>query len=79
MIQCKDVTEEANDYINGDLPLTKRIGLFMHLMICRCCRNYMQQLHRTIDMITILHPKEKETTDISELAKKLHDINCPHH
>jgi len=78
MIQCKDVTEEASDYLNGDLPLGKRVGLFFHLLICKCCRNYLQQIRSTINTISLVKPKEKGTTDTSDLAKKLHDIHCEH-
>jgi len=79
MFQCKDVAEEANNYIDGDLPLRKRIGLFFHLVICSCCRNYLQQIRSTISTVSILRPKEKDNTNTQELAKKLHEINCRHH
>lgn len=78
MIQCKDVTEEASEYLDGDLPLSKRIGLFFHLLICSCCRNYLQQIRNTIKTVNILHPKEKDSTDTLALAKKLHSLSCKH-
>lgn len=78
MIQCKDLTEEASDYLDGDLPLGKRIGLFFHLLICRCCRNYLQQIRSTINTVKILQPKEKETIDTQTLAHKLHALSCKH-
>lgn len=78
MIQCKDVTEEASDYLDGDLPLSKRIGLFLHLLICSCCRNYLQQIRSTIKTVSVLHPKEKDATDTQALAKRLHSISCKH-
>lgn len=78
MIQCKDLTEEASDYLDGDLPLRKRIGLFFHLLICRCCRNYLQQIRSTIKTVKVLHPKEKESIDTQALAQKLHALSCKH-
>ena len=74
MYQCKDVAEEVNNYIDGDLPLGKRIGLFFHLLMCSCCRNYLQQIRTTISIITVSNPKEKDTADTQALAKKLHDL-----
>jgi len=74
MIQCKDVTEEANNYIDGDLSLRKRAGLFFHIVICSCCRNYLQQLRSTITTISVMKPKEKQSINSQDLAKKLHDI-----
>ncbi len=75
MIQCKDLTEEASDYLDGDLPLRKRMGLFVHLLICGCCRNYLQQIRNTIRTVKVLQPKEKETVDTLALAKKLHALS----
>jgi hypothetical protein len=71
MFQCKDVAEEANNYINGDLPWRKRIGLFLHLVICSCCRNYLQQLRQTITAVSLVKPKEQDTTDLDSYAEKL--------
>lgn len=77
MYQCKDIAEEVNNYIDGDLPLTKRIGLFFHLLICSCCRNYLQQIRSTISVITVSRPKEDDSTDTKAFAKQLHDL-CKH-
>lgn len=78
MFQCKDIAEEASNYLDGDLPLGKRIGLFMHLVICSCCRNYLQQIRETINTIAVIKPKEKDSTDTQALAQKLHEIACHH-
>jgi len=79
MFECKDVTEEASNYINGNVPLRKRMGLFFHLMICSCCRNYLQQLRSTISAVNILKPKEKATKSTDDLAQKLHDLHMNDH
>jgi predicted anti-sigma-YlaC factor YlaD len=78
MIKCKDLIEEASDYLDGDMPLGKRIGLFFHLLICHSCRNYMQQIRRTIKTVSVLRPREKDATDKHALAQKLHSLNCKH-
>ncbi|MFW5425672.1 MAG: hypothetical protein ACKE8G_03635 [Methylophagaceae bacterium] len=78
MYQCKDIADEVNNYIDGDLPLGKRVGLFFHLLLCSCCRNYLQQIRSTISVITVSKPKEDDTTDTQALAKKLHDL-CDSH
>ena len=77
MYSCKDITEEVNNYINGHLPLGKRLGLSLHLFMCSCCRNYLQQIKSTISIITVSHPKEQDNTDVKALAKQLHD-QCTH-
>jgi hypothetical protein len=74
MLQCKDVTKETSDYIQGGLPLSKRISLFLHLAICNCCRNYVQQFRQTIDTVATSQPQEMDATDRQALARKLHAI-----
>lgn len=78
MYQCKDITEEVNNYIDGDLPLAKRVGLFFHILMCSCCRNYLQQIRSTISVITVSKPKENDNTDTQALAKQLHAL-CKEH
>jgi predicted anti-sigma-YlaC factor YlaD len=71
MYQCKDIADEVNNYIDGDLPLRKRMGLFCHLLVCSCCRNYLQQVRSTISIVTVAKPKEKTGVDLHALAKEL--------
>lgn len=78
MYQCKDIADEVNNYIDGELPLGKRVGLFFHLLMCSCCRNYLQQIRSTISVITVSKPKENDATNTEELAKKLHGIYKSH-
>jgi hypothetical protein len=75
MFQCKDVAEEANNLIDGDLPLRKRIGLWLHILVCSCCRNYLQQIRQTISTVTTFKPTEKDKTDLTALAEQLQDIS----
>ncbi len=75
MFECKDVAEEASNYLDGDLPLGKRVGLFLHLVYCSCCRRYLQQLRQTISTVAVLRPQEQHQTDTLALAEKLRAIS----
>ncbi len=75
MFQCKDVAEEASNYLERDLPLRKRLGLFLHLLVCSCCRNYLQQLRQTINTVSTLRPTEESHTDTKALAEKLRALS----
>ncbi len=48
MISCKDVTEQASAYLDKDMPLNQRMGVRLHLLICRNCRRYMEQLRTAV-------------------------------
>lgn len=75
MFECKDIAEEASNYLDGDLPLGKRIGLFLHLVICSCCREYMQQIKQTISTVATIRPQEQTHTDTQALAEKLRELS----
>ena len=73
MAQCKDIAEEANQYIDGNLPLRRRIGLFFHLVICKCCRVYLDQMRDTIRTVSVFKPKEPASNNIKDIAKRLQE------
>lgn len=74
MFDCKDVSEQTNNYIDGEVSLILRIRFMLHLFICKSCRAYIQQIRNTIMAISILEPKEKDDTDKSALVKTLHEL-----
>jgi hypothetical protein len=44
MLSCRDLTERAGDYLEGAMPPRARLGVWLHLLICRVCRLYLRQL-----------------------------------
>lgn len=44
---CKDMSELATDYLEGSLPRGLRLKARLHLMVCRACRHYYEQMHKT--------------------------------
>lgn len=75
MLECKDVAEEASNYLDGDLPLGKRIGLFFHLVVCSCCRAYLQQIRQTIRTVAVVRPREQSQIDTQILADQLRGLS----
>ncbi|HDY85421.1 hypothetical protein LCGC14_0600270 [marine sediment metagenome] len=74
MIKCKDVPEQASDYLDGELTFRKRIALRFHLLICHSCRTYVQQIRNTIKTVKVLQPKEKNALDTCPLIKKFREL-----
>lgn len=72
MIKCKDVAHEASDYLDGNLSFRRKIGVKLHLMICKACRRYIKQLDQTVEAVSVTNPQEKDLTDTQALAKQLH-------
>lgn len=44
MLSCKDVTRLLSEAMDRSLPLGKRIGVRLHLLICKFCARYERQL-----------------------------------
>lgn len=44
MLSCKDVTQLLSESMDRSLPLGKRIGVRLHLLICTFCARYERQL-----------------------------------
>jgi hypothetical protein len=44
MLSCKDVTKLLSESMDASLPIGKRIGVRLHLLICRFCARYERQL-----------------------------------
>jgi len=44
MLSCKDVTQLLSESMDRSLPLGKRIGVRLHLLICKFCARYERQL-----------------------------------
>lgn len=44
MLSCKDVTKLLSESMDRSLPLGKRIGVRLHLIICKWCARYERQL-----------------------------------
>lgn len=64
MFNCKKVTRMVSDSLDHKLPLYQRFGIRIHLMMCKFCSRYKDQL---LLMRKIIGPKmmDKKETDLS--------------
>jgi hypothetical protein len=44
MITCEEATRLMSESLDRKLPIGKRIGLRMHLLMCRLCPRFWRQL-----------------------------------
>jgi predicted anti-sigma-YlaC factor YlaD len=44
MLNCREVSERASDYLDASLSWRTRVQMRMHLMMCRFCREYVRQM-----------------------------------
>ncbi len=60
MLNCREVSQLASESLDRKLTLKERIGLRFHLMMCKLCTRYVQQLkfmHQAISGMDENHVK----------------------
>jgi len=48
VLKCRDFAELATPYVEGALSARARFAAWRHLRLCEACRNYLDQVRRTI-------------------------------
>lgn len=67
MFKCKEVTRMVSESLDRKLPLYQRIGVRMHLLMCKFCSRFKKQLLFLRETIRLHVERGKDT----ELSTKL--------
>jgi hypothetical protein len=75
MLPCRDVTQLISESMDTSLPIGKRIGVRVHLLMCKFCSRYERQLfliRETVRRIAATEekPGEPPGETLSEEAKE---------
>ena len=65
---CKEVAQLSSNSLDESLPLKKRVGLKLHIMMCKFCRRHNEQLY----LIRELIGKKLKSNDTSESEDSSH-------
>lgn len=76
MLSCRDVTRLLSESMDASLPMGKRIGVRLHLLICKFCVRYERQLlliRETVRRIAAAEesPGEALSEDARERIRKV--------
>lgn len=72
MRTCKEIMQLASDGLDRKLPLSQRISLGVHLVLCRGCRDaakMVQTIHRKAEECTGCGEKLAESETLSEESR----------
>ncbi|WP_372874068.1 hypothetical protein [Pseudomonas sp.] len=72
MLTCREMSELGSDIIEGDLRLSTRWAVFMHLRACPLCKMYVKQLKLTSEVLQQL-PLNTTAVDSAAILKKLQE------
>ena len=68
MPSCKDVAQEASDYLAGALPRRRLWMLRLHLALCSNCRRYLKQLQAVVAVVERMKPPPTPDAELERLA-----------
>lgn len=73
MLNCREMTEYATDYMEGRLGFWMSVRFRAHLLMCRFCSRYLRQMHATIEALRRL-PKSRAPDSVKEdLLRRFRD------
>ena len=75
MLSCRNVTQLISESMDTSLPIGKRIGMRLHLLMCKFCSRYERQLlliRETVRRFAATEGKPGELSEetLSEEAKE---------
>ena len=74
MLKCRDVAREASDYLDKAQPWPRRLGMWLHLLICYHCRRFLRHL-RITQRLGLLRGSEPANP---EEVKRIVEHACKH-
>ena len=48
MLTCKEITENASRLVDGELSFSERLGIWLHVFMCKKCRRFIQQFDNLV-------------------------------
>ena len=68
-LTCQELVEIITDYLEDALSPAERARFEAHLSVCTGCRNYLDQMRRTIDTLGKLTEEQLEPAARADLLE----------
>jgi len=68
---CHDVQTDLTEYAEGALPLSRRLGIWVHLLLCRVCAAFLRGLEALPGLVrsSLAPPPEPPEAAAETLAR----------
>lgn len=80
MLSCKEVTQRAGDWTDGQLGWRERLAMRWHLLLCSFCRRFLRQYRLAADTAAqqacAHHPAEVQAV-LEKIDDHLQDQHLP--
>lgn len=75
MLTCKELSERATDYLENAVSTRQRASIKLHLLMCKHCRTYVDQLAKTVSLLKAAGQSRGDATpDAAVLASFRGDL-----
>jgi len=75
MLNCKTLAQHhASDYLDQQLPIRQHLGVRVHLMLCKNCRRFIDQL-RLVRNVLRHRPPALAETEVETIAARLYSAH----
>lgn len=70
VFSCKQIAEKISESMDRKLPLSQRIGIRFHLMMCTLCTRYQEQLFFIRETLRASDGSEESSTPFYTLSSE---------
>lgn len=73
MLKCRDISEQASDYIDHDLSAWMKLQYRLHLMMCKHCRLFIKNFSAGVEMVKKLPRETVAKERVDEIERRVKD------
>jgi hypothetical protein len=70
MLMCRELSEQASEFLEGRMTWRDRGASWLHIMMCRHCRRYLHQLRLAIAALAQMR-RPPSPVDVSSVLAAL--------
>ena len=79
MLSCRELSEQADAFLDKEMPLGKRLQVRLHLMMCSGCNRFVNQMRVTRGLVTAEAKGEAaqtsdDTADIDSILAEFKEL-----
>lgn len=72
MLSCREIVDDADRLIAGELSLSRRVAVRMHLAMCRHCNRYVRQLRLLVGAVPHMHD-QADGHEVTKIMDCIHE------
>lgn len=73
MMTCREFVDNVTEYMEGTVPYSDRIGMWLHTLLCDHCRRYLEQMREVSQQLEDLGERERQQGAPEEVREDLVD------